>query len=107
MVSRRDLLGVYARSDHEIAADVRSQVLADVLPANGSGVSADVTDGVVVLNGRVARRSLVPTIMSLSRRVDGVVDVIEHVAYDVDDTGLGPSSPAAMEILHRLLPRPR
>lgn len=103
IVSRHDLLCLFVRSDHDIASDVRHEVT----PHAPGELSADVTDGVVVLNGRVHRRSVIPTVVALAHRVEGVVDVIEHLYYDIDDTGMAPTSPVNTDILHGLLPRPR
>ena len=70
-------------------------------------MSADVTDGVVVLRGRLQRRSMIPVAVALIRRVEGVVDVIEHLTYATDDLALPPASPVNVDILHDLLPRQR
>lgn len=107
ILTRGDLLGAFVRSDHDIATDVRQQVLADVLPTDERAISADVTDGVVVLNGRVDRRSLVPVLMASSWQVDGVVDVIEHLSYGIDDTRSRIPTAVSLDFLHRLVPRPR
>jgi CBS domain-containing protein len=106
IVSRRDLISLFVRTDREIATEVRQEVLDRAMQSDINAVSADVTDGVVVLNGRVDRRSLIPTAVALARRVEGVVDVIEHLNYDIDDTGF-PASPVTADIVHGLLPRPR
>lgn len=104
IVSRHDLLRLFVRSDHDIATDVQQELAPHTA---GTVVSADVTDGVVVLNGRVNRRSVIPTLVALARRVEGVVDIVEHLNYDVEDAGLNPASPVGTAILHGLLPRPR
>jgi CBS domain-containing protein len=92
IVGRRDLLSLFVRSDHDIAEEVRHEVLARALQAEVNSVSADVTDGVVVLNGQVDRHSLVPVAVALTRRVEGVVDVIEHLTYAIDDGTFMPAS---------------
>jgi CBS-domain-containing membrane protein len=107
IVGRRDLLSLFVRPDHDIAVEIRQQVLVEALQAEVNSVSADVTDGVVVLNGRVDRRSLVPVAVALTRRVEGVVDVIEHLSFEIDDSAFAPTSPMNADALRRLLPRPR
>lgn len=103
IVSRHDLLSLFVRSDHDIATDVRQQVIAGALQAETNAISADVTDGVVVLNGRLDRKSLVPMTIALTRRVEGVVDVISHLTYAIDDSPSVPGSPVTADALHGLL----
>ncbi len=107
IASRRDLLEVFARSDHDIAADVSADVLVGALGADASAVSADVTDGVVVLTGLLPRRSIVSVAVALALRVEGVVDVIEHLTWTTDDSASPVRWLAGSRALHRLLPRPR
>jgi osmotically-inducible protein OsmY len=44
-----------------------------------------VTTGVVVLQGRVEQRSLIPWLVRAVHGVEGVVQVENCLAYDVDD----------------------
>jgi osmotically-inducible protein OsmY len=44
-----------------------------------------VDDGVVVLQGRVERRSLLPYLVRAVHGVEGVVGVEDRLAYDIDD----------------------
>jgi osmotically-inducible protein OsmY len=43
-----------------------------------------VTDGVVVLQGRVERRSLLPYVVRAVQGVEGVVRVENRLSYDLD-----------------------
>ncbi|HYS38204.1 MAG TPA: hypothetical protein VEO01_21505 [Pseudonocardiaceae bacterium] len=61
MIRHRDLLRGLLRTDRAIAADVTARVLHDALAAPPGTVTASVADGVVILLGRVARRSLTYT----------------------------------------------
>jgi len=81
MIRHRDLLRGLLRTDRAIAADVTARVLHDALAAPPGTVTASVADGVVILLGRVARRSL---------------------TYTDDDTMLTPSRPT----VGMALPRP-
>jgi osmotically-inducible protein OsmY len=45
----------------------------------------DVQDGVVTLQGRCERRSLIPTVVRAVAAVDGVVRVVNRLGYDIDD----------------------
>jgi osmotically-inducible protein OsmY len=44
-----------------------------------------VCDGIVTLSGSMEQKSTVPLAGRPTRRVDGVVDVINHLTYLVDD----------------------
>jgi CBS domain-containing protein len=85
IVSRRDLLKVFLRSDDDIRAEVETDVLDQSLSIRPSAVSVTVVDGVVTLEGTVDRKSLVPVAVRLTKAVDGVVDVIERLNYSFDD----------------------
>jgi CBS domain-containing protein len=77
VVSEADLLKVFLRSDGEIAADVRQEVLVRSLWVAPDSVDVDVRDGVVTLRGRLERRSQIAIAVSLVHALDGVVDVVE------------------------------
>jgi len=102
MIRHRDLFRGLLRTDRAIAADVTARVLHDALAAPPGTITASVTDGVVILLGRVARRSLVPLALALARTVDGVLDVVEHLTYTDDDTQFTPSQPTVGMPLPRL-----
>jgi CBS-domain-containing membrane protein len=81
IVSRRDLLTVFLRSDGQIAAEVR-ELLAEILFADPASVKARVHDGVVVLTGQpdaAQRHDLIPVAIRLIWDIDGVVDVIDKL----------------------------
>lgn len=88
IVSRGDLLKVHLRPDDEILSDVQVGVLRGFLARESDVVTADVRDGVVTLTGRVGRWSTADSLNRLTRRVDGVVDVVDGVAYDYDDSAV-------------------
>jgi CBS domain-containing protein len=76
IVSRRDLLAAFARSDEQIAGDVR-RTLADPLavPEDARIEDIHVRDGRVVLRGSVDRPSDVDVVSAAVRRVPGVITV--------------------------------
>jgi BON domain len=45
-----------------------------------------VSEGVVTLAGYVEKKSMIRLAVGMSRAVDGVVDVIDHLGYTDDDT---------------------
>jgi CBS domain-containing protein len=85
IVSRSDLLKVFDRSD----ADIRREIIEDVIVGEfmmaPSRFFLHVTDGVVVLQGRVERRSLQPYLVRAVQGVEGVVRVENRLTYDIDD----------------------
>jgi CBS-domain-containing membrane protein len=86
IVSRADLLKVFLRSDADIAREIREQVLMLAMWMNPDTVAIDVRDGVVTLTGQLERRSLIPITVSLVRGLDGVVDVVDRLTFELDDT---------------------
>jgi CBS domain-containing protein len=94
IVSRRDVLRLFVRPDHEIRDEVRSEVLLKMLWLDPAPLDVTVADGIVHLHGEVESRSLSELIGSLVRRTDGVVDVVNNLTYAVDDTaGEKPQGP--------------
>ena len=85
IVSRADLLWVFLRPDDEIAEEIRYEVFARVLLQEPTYTVA-VTDGIVRLSGKLDRRSSVEIAERLVRAVDGVVDVVNGLSYQVDDS---------------------
>jgi CBS domain-containing protein len=86
IVSRADLLKVFVRADAEIAAEVRQQVLRRTVCIDPDTVAVEVRDGVVTLSGELERSSLTRVVVSLVRGLDGVVDVVDRLTYELDDT---------------------
>lgn len=78
IVSRRDLLRAFDRTDAEIASDVRAELGSRGLMASGA-VAVTVDDGVVTLDGRVDDLREVPAVCRLVWGVSGVVDVVDHL----------------------------
>ncbi|MCX5126926.1 CBS domain-containing protein [Streptomyces sp. NBC_00347] len=95
ILSRSDLLQLFLRRDHAIQEEILEDVLTRTLRLSPSALSVEVTDGVVTLSGTVGRRSLVPIVVRLCQSVDGVVDVINRLDFELDDMSVG--SPTATE----------
>jgi CBS-domain-containing membrane protein len=86
IVSRADLLKVFLRSDAEIAQEVRQGVLVRAMWVNPDTVTVTVRHGIVTLSGQLERRSLIPITVSLVHGLDGVVDVVDRLTFEVDDS---------------------
>lgn len=93
IVSRTDLLSVFRRPDDAIRAEIEREVLSQALWLAPERVAAIVLDGVVTLSGIVPRRSDIPIALRLTERVDGVVDTVDLLDFDEDDTYYRPAEP--------------
>lgn len=89
IVSRRDILRVFLRSDADLLDDVHTLLVDDFWIAP-EGWDVQVTDGTVRLAGRLANRSTVRIAESAVRRIDGVVAVESELTYEFDDTSVKP-----------------
>ncbi len=85
MVTRQDLLKVFLRPDAQVRAEIVDEVLEDLVGVEPGQVTVLVDDGVVALYGRLDRRSLVASVHRQVSRVDGVVDVVSHLSWVLDD----------------------
>ncbi|MFB6706737.1 CBS domain-containing protein [Streptomyces sp. NPDC056333] len=75
IVSRADLLKVFLRSDDELAAEIRREVVNRLFPTAHQDVKVSVTWGVATLTGRVRDATLIPVATRLAQSVEGVVSV--------------------------------
>ena len=85
MVTRRDLLKVFLRSDDEIRREIETEAVHGLVGVEAAQLWVEVDDGVVTLLGEVERSSLVPGVVRQIERVDGVVDVVSHLSFQRDD----------------------
>jgi CBS domain-containing protein len=79
IVSRRDLLSVFLRSDEEIADEVR-HVISSILLDEGDHVTVAARHGVVTLSGTMGRKDLIPVAARLACEADGVVSVRDQLS---------------------------
>ncbi|MGI5330576.1 CBS domain-containing protein [Actinomadura nitritigenes] len=86
IVARRDLLTVFHRSDDDIRDEIVYDVLVSRLWQDPSEVHVEVHEGVVRLSGRMELKSLVPIVVRMTAATEGVVDVVNDLAYEHDDT---------------------
>ncbi|KAF5999206.1 hypothetical protein BOG92_000950 [Streptomyces sp. WAC00263] len=91
IATRRDLLRVFLRTDDEIRREVTDEVLTHALCLPPRTVSVSVADGMVTLEGRLERRGDIPSVIRLTWRVDGVVGVVNSLAFRTDDSRPDPS----------------
>jgi osmotically-inducible protein OsmY len=84
IVSRRDLVRLYPRSDDEICAAVVNDLLT-ALWIDPAPLTVSVQDGVVGLRGRVDRRTTASILAHFTRAVPGVVDIVDELTFEEDD----------------------
>ncbi|MET8846837.1 CBS domain-containing protein [Amycolatopsis sp. NPDC004625] len=99
VVSRSDLLRVFLRTDREIRDEVREEVLLREMAMDPASLYVSVHNGIVTLNGTVERQSMIPVIVALIRRVDGVVEVRQTLKARFDDRGVSPAPPGQAGML--------
>jgi CBS-domain-containing membrane protein len=93
IVSRRDLLEPFLRSDEDIHREIAQEVVVGTMWLDPATIEVQVNRGVVTLGGQVDRKSTKEILAELVRRVDGVVGVQDRVAYVQDDRSIPPGPP--------------
>ncbi|WP_225812223.1 CBS domain-containing protein [Streptomyces spinosus] len=106
IVTRRDLLHVFLRSDDEIRRAVQREVLVDALWLDPHTVDVAVCEGVVTLSGQLERHSDATVAVATTRRIDGVVDVVDDLTYRFDDRHGMSAGPTAHGVGDDWLRRP-
>ena len=89
IISRSDLLKVFNRPDQAIRREIMDEVIVGEFMMDPDRFFIQVHEGVAVLEGRVERRSILPLLVRAVRGVEGVVQVEDRLAYDVDDRDAG------------------
>lgn len=90
ILSRADLVRAYVRSDDELAATIRDDVIFKILWLDPASFTVTVRDGVAAISGHVERRSTAEMIEHAVRMVPGIIDVRVEVSWAVDDRTLEP-----------------
>ncbi|MDR3082462.1 MAG: CBS domain-containing protein [Streptomyces sp.] len=85
MVTRRDLLQVFLRPDTEIRAEVIEDVLVRTLRLAPGAIDVFVAEGVVTLTGHLERGSDTEIAVFMTKQIDGVVAVVDHLTHRLDD----------------------
>jgi CBS domain-containing protein len=96
IVSRRDLLRAFERSDAEIEHEVRVD-LSRCRHAEGGEITVVVDQGVVTLDGRIRDPADIPAVSRVAWLVPGVVDVVSHLVGAPDPATAATTRPAPDE----------
>lgn len=94
IVTRRDLLQVFLRPDSDIREEVIQEVVVRALWLAPRTIRVSVVEGVVTLSGHMERKSETEIAVAMTRRVDGVVAVVDELTYRLDDARIRPEEPA-------------
>lgn len=86
IVSRSNLLQVFLRTDEELRHEVTGNLIPALLLASPESIRVEVRFNIVTFSGEVDRKSEAEIVTRLTRELDGVVDVVDHLAYRWDDT---------------------
>lgn len=86
IVSRGDLLKVFLRSDDELLAEVAAVLVQAASKFGAHGLTADVSGGVVELNGRFESKSRLEATIRAVASIDGVIGIRNHFVFDVEDS---------------------
>jgi predicted transcriptional regulator len=84
IVSRRDLVRMYTRSDPEVRAAACEGVLRS-LWIDPADLGIEVRAGIVTLSGHLDRRSIAEIVVAFVKATPGVVDVVDRLSWDLDD----------------------
>jgi CBS domain-containing protein len=87
IVSRRDLLQVFLRTDDELRDEITGTLIPALFVSTPEGIGIDVQSNVVTLSGELDRKSDVEILGRLTRELDGVVEVVNKLSYRWDDKG--------------------
>ncbi|GAB3887635.1 hypothetical protein GCM10029964_053940 [Kibdelosporangium lantanae] len=86
VVSRRDLLSIFRRTDDDIKQEIMQEVLIRTLWADPKTVGVMVENGVVTMVGRLERKCEVEIAGRLAAQIPGVVEIRNGLDYIWNDT---------------------
>ena len=89
VISRADIVNAFTRPDEVIEDEVREDIIRRLLFLDPSVVTVSVTEGVVTLSGELENRTEAHLLEELTKRIAGVVRVINHLTFQVDDERIG------------------
>ncbi|MGW2634245.1 CBS domain-containing protein [Streptomyces chattanoogensis] len=81
MVTRRDVLRIFARPDGDIRDEVIDEIVVRALWLSPRSVDVAVHDGVVTLSGHLDSSGAVAIAVRMTRQVDGVTAVVNHLTH--------------------------
>lgn len=90
IVTRSDLLAVYERPDEDIRREILYDIIEDTLGLPSERFDVAVIGGTVTIRGRLERHSAALRLAEAIAHVGGVITVMDHLTYELDDAARGP-----------------
>jgi len=87
IVTRSDLLAMYERPDEEIRREILYDIIEHTLAMPPERFEVTAVGGTVTIRGRLERRSDTLRLAEAIAHVAGVITVVDHLKYQLDDTG--------------------
>jgi CBS domain-containing protein len=81
IVSRPDVLCIFARPDADIRREAREEVIAETFLADSPFIAVTVHDGIVTLTGRTETSQTAGELAAAIRRIEGVVAIRDQLCY--------------------------
>ncbi|MEW1653994.1 CBS domain-containing protein [Streptomyces sp. NPDC093707] len=81
MLTRRDVLKLFARTDEEIRNEVIDEIVLRTLWLNPQRVDVSVRDGVVTVEGLLESSGQAAALVRMARRIDGVTAVVDRLSH--------------------------
>ncbi|AIA00781.1 CBS domain-containing protein [Streptomyces noursei] len=94
MLTRRDVLRLFARADGEIRDEVIDEIVVRLMWLTPESVEVSVRDGVVTLAGRLDSSGQVAAVVWMTRQIDGVTAVVSRLTHRYEGGYTGPEGPA-------------
>ena len=89
IISRSDVVAALARSDTDIEAEIRAEVVGHILGIDADTIDVSVHLGVVTLRGSVTRRREAVRLERLANSVLGVSRINSSVTWQIDNSFAG------------------
>ena len=81
IISRADVLRIFARPDADIRRAASAEVIAQTFMADSPFIAVTVHDGIVTLTGRAETAQIARELVAAIRRIEGVVAVRDQLYY--------------------------
>jgi CBS domain-containing protein len=92
IITRADLVRAYLRTDDELAATIRDDVLFGLLWLDPRSFTVAVQNGEATVSGHVDRRSTAKIVEETIAMVPGIIAVTVRLSWSVDDRELQPAA---------------
>jgi len=81
IISRADVLRIFARPDADIRREAGEEVIAETFLADSPSIAVAVHGGIVTLTGRTETGQAARELVAAIRHIEGVVAVRDHLYY--------------------------